>query len=615
MNKNKYYFYFFIFIFLIITLFFCSNNNKIIKKENIINSIWEYLSNENIKFVFGLPGESIIQILNKIPKNINWINTGNEANNGFIAQIYGYYKNQPGILFTTYGPGISTAISALLKANKESNPLLFITSVNKDANVNDFQNINYSQILKGVTKYYYEIDNENTFFEVLNKAYQIAKIKKTCSILAIDDSILNKKTNIFNYNLYNQKLMLNNIKKKLYLRNNLKNFFGKDKKTLVILGKAYNNEFEYIQNFILKNKLNYVCTSESRTFIKNSNYCGIIGTLGNHSANYAFYHADYLVIFGNISGGLTTTQSNFYENKFSLALNYENKKIINFCKKKNNFLVKNNSNIIVDFISPIIDKLYVQNNNNWNNFLLNSNKYLFQYIKPISNLEKYLYNASIVYNNLDLSKYNLHVTTGVGNHWYGASKYFIMNKSNLWKSQTIFSSIGVGFSNGLGITLATKNPVWIFEGDGGSLFSLNLLIDLYENYNNYPITINIFLDHYYSAIVSAFIMKKYIPLIDNNYNNKKLNTTKVSNINWKNIFKNSLEFFDINDYYKYLMDNPISDKLRILLIYPSGKNNYDPKYSNSNIYEINFNKDYYNNLKNSNFNNILNTELVIKSDN
>ena len=31
--------------------------------------------------------------------------------------------------------------------------------------------------------------------------------------------------------------------------------------------------------------------------------------------------ADYLVIFGNISGGLTTTQSNFYENKFSLALN------------------------------------------------------------------------------------------------------------------------------------------------------------------------------------------------------------------------------------------------------------------------------------------------------
>ena len=50
-------------------------------------------------------------------------------------------------------------------------------------------------------------------------------------------------------------------------------------------------------------------------------YCGRLGSIGNHSANYALYKAESLIVIGNLSGGLTNEVSQFYENRFSIGLN------------------------------------------------------------------------------------------------------------------------------------------------------------------------------------------------------------------------------------------------------------------------------------------------------
>jgi acetolactate synthase-1/2/3 large subunit len=96
--------------------------------------ISKLLLSKNIKIVFGVPSSSIDGILNYIPSQIKWVNTGLELQNGFISQVYGSYTNNVGILFTGTGPSIATAISSIKNAECENKPLLVITTFEKRDN-------------------------------------------------------------------------------------------------------------------------------------------------------------------------------------------------------------------------------------------------------------------------------------------------------------------------------------------------------------------------------------------------------------------------------------------------------------------------------------------------
>jgi acetolactate synthase-1/2/3 large subunit len=540
---------------------------------------WNFLLRKNIYKVFGLPGGAIDDILNSKPKDIEWINTGHELQDGFLAQVYGNYTNNVGILIVTTGPGIATAISALKNADSEANPLMVISTYEK-SHIDNFQYWDILSISKKITKYTFYIKSAKDI-DLIQKAYNTAKKYTTGVLLLINNKLFEKK-NI-------KSILLETVEKSdLNLHKNIINtLINKltNKNTLIVLGKGKFYNYNSVVQFIKNNKLPYITTWKGRYIIPNTLYCGRIGSLGDHSANYAMYHATHILIIGDVSSSLAT---NFYLDKFSVIL-IKNKKVFTLTHRKE-IAVKDSQIFELEFFEKILDHLLISVSEKWIKFLTKSNNLLLKELKAVSELEKYISIAAKVYKT---HKLDFPVTTGVGNHWYGVGKFM---ESNQLESSTNWASIGVSFANAIGLYYATGKHVWAFEGDGGTIFSLNTL--MYIINNELPITATIFINHLYSAVSSSFAMKG-MKVSDTNY---------VPTIPWLKMLPNCHIFNNLIEYQKYLNKNPTSNKLRFIIIIMSDK------ISDSHIYEIDINKEYKTKLKNSDFEKIIKSKLVIKSE-
>jgi acetolactate synthase-1/2/3 large subunit len=540
---------------------------------------WDFLFKKKIYKVFGLPGGAIDDILNSKPKEIEWINTGHELQDGFSAQVYGNYTNNVGILIVTTGPGIATAISALKNADSEANPLMVISTYEK-SHIDNFQYWDILSISKKITKYTFYIKSAKDI-DLIQKAYNTAKKYTTGVLLLINNKLFEEK-NIKPILFETVEKSDLNLHKNIIdiLKNKLTN-----KNTLIVLGKGKFYNYNSVVQFIKNNKLPYITTWKGRYIIPNTLYCGRIGSLGNHSANYAMYHASHVLIIGDVSSSLAT---NFYLDKFSVIL-IKNKKVFTLTHRKE-ITVKNSQIFELEFFEKILDHLSISVPEKWIKFLTKSNSLLLKELKAVSELEKYISIAAKIYKT---HKLDFPVTTGVGNHWYGVGKFM---ESNQLESSTNWASIGVSFANAIGLYYATGKHVWAFEGDGGTIFSLNSL--MYIINNELPITATIFINHLYSAVSSSFAMKGM----------KSSDTNIVPNIPWLKMLPNCHIFNNLIEYQKYLNKNPTSNKLRFIIIIMSDK------ISDSHIYEIDINKEYKTKLKNSNFEKIIKSKLVIKSE-
>lgn len=560
---------------------------KIFKISNI-DYFWDFFSSKNIINIFGLPGGAISALLTKKPDNIEWINLGDELQNGFVASIYGYYTNNVGLLFVTTGPGIATALSAYKNAEAENYPLIIISTFDPLTNYDDFQWWNINQIGSTIGNLFY-IENNLQFVKSINDAYNLAKIKNIGVMLLININILNQMIKVPIINPLIKQIQNNNIEK---YRNRIINeintrFSGKN--ILVVLGKGKFFDYNIVKDFIIRNNLPYVTTWKQRFIIPGAIYCGRLGSLGHHSANYAVIKASHILVIGDFSGALKST---YYVNKFTF-IKFNKKSIVYSLVNRSIYASKySNKYFILNNLDYILNKLNILSNTNWINTLINGNNNLLFDLPRISQLEKYIYSAAQVYKNNNLT---IPVTCGVGNHWYAVGKYMNITEPNSFESTTNWSSIGIGLANGIGIYYATNKPVWIFEGDGGFTFSASTFLYLLAN-PNLPLTITITSDKTYSALTQNYLIKNYV---DNSSNYVPYN-------NWSGLLPNSITFTNETDYYNYLNENPISNYVRYLILIIDNSDLYG-----SAIYEINLNKDYINNAKKDNFSYMINASMIL----
>lgn len=573
--------------------------------------LWNYLQEQGITNIFGIPGGFVYKILHELPGDISWNNVGNELINGFTAQVYGQYTNKGGILFTTGGPGMTTALSAVKNAVQEGNPLLLITGHNKNAHVNDFQNINYTTGLSGISNYIISVDDPTLIVKYVNIAYQIAKNLNTGVILSIELSL---DIVVPSYYLPYTSMIMDTPTKIAEIQNTIRSRIPSTSKLLIILGKGNFEDENKVMTFITNNNLPYVTTWKGRCDLSGGINCGRIGTLGHHSANYAAYRATHILIVGNLAGGMTDA-STFYKDKFSSGI-LDNKAYIG-CLSITQDMIDSYSteSFVVSNIENILDGLVLQTANSWITQLQTSNAQLYVDLSRNSLLEEYCYAAAQVYDNSFNDLSGVSVTTGVGNHWYALGKYINIKPFNKWHSPTSWASIGVGVSNGYGMYLAQKKPVWVFEGDGGALFSSNIILYLIAKQqagDSIPMTITIFLDNYYSAVVAGYTMNGYIPDSDTDISSNFMNTNRVPQIGWNTIIPTGMlnEFNNVVDYQSHLSANPIPTSLNFILL-------TIPDYSESSIYEINYNSVYKSALASDapgNYQVILDSTLVLKSE-
>lgn len=113
------------------------------------------LEAEGIKYVFALPGEENLDLLEALRKSsIRVIITRHEQAAGFMAATVGRLTGMPGVAMSTLGPGATNFVTAAAYAHLGAMPMLLITGQKpiKQSKQGSFQVIDTVNMFKPLTK-------------------------------------------------------------------------------------------------------------------------------------------------------------------------------------------------------------------------------------------------------------------------------------------------------------------------------------------------------------------------------------------------------------------------------------------------------------------------------
>ena len=140
------------------------------------------LENEDVEYVFGLPGEENLDFLDSLRKSskIKLIITRHEQAAGFMAATYGRLTGKVGVCFSTLGPGATNLVTAAAYAQLGGMPMLMITGQKpiKKSKQGRFQIIDTVSMLRPLTKYAKQIVNSNNIAATIREAFKIATTER-----------------------------------------------------------------------------------------------------------------------------------------------------------------------------------------------------------------------------------------------------------------------------------------------------------------------------------------------------------------------------------------------------------------------------------------------------
>jgi len=139
------------------------------------------LEREGVKYIFGLPGEENLDLLNSLQSSsITFIPTRHEQAAAFMADVYGRLTGQAGVCLSTLGPGATNLATGIADANLDHAPLVAITAqaglerLHKESH--QFVDILHS--FEPITKWNSRVEQASVIPEIVRKAFKIAPAEK-----------------------------------------------------------------------------------------------------------------------------------------------------------------------------------------------------------------------------------------------------------------------------------------------------------------------------------------------------------------------------------------------------------------------------------------------------
>ena len=139
------------------------------------------LENEGVEYIFGVPGEENIDIMDALLESpITFVTTHHEQGAAFMADVYGRLTGRAGVCMSTLGPGATNLITGVADANMDRAPLIAIagqgatTRLHKESH----QILDLVNMFKPITKYSTQILSPDIVPEVVRKAFKVAQTEK-----------------------------------------------------------------------------------------------------------------------------------------------------------------------------------------------------------------------------------------------------------------------------------------------------------------------------------------------------------------------------------------------------------------------------------------------------
>jgi len=139
------------------------------------------LENEGVRYVFGIPGEEILDILDSlVDSRIRFVPTRHEQGAAFMADAYGRLTGRAGVCLSTLGPGATNLATGVADANLDRAPLVAITGqagrdrIHKESH----QHVDIVEHLRPLTKWNTRVETSAVIPEVIRKAFKLAESEK-----------------------------------------------------------------------------------------------------------------------------------------------------------------------------------------------------------------------------------------------------------------------------------------------------------------------------------------------------------------------------------------------------------------------------------------------------
>jgi len=143
--------------------------------QHVVRALLEH----GVDTVFGVPGESYLDVLNALyteRERIRLVSCRHEGAASFMAEAHGKLTGRPGICMVTRGPGATNASIGVQTAFQDSTPLIVLVGqvgndmVEREA----FQEIDYRRMFGQFTKWVAQIDSAARVTEYMNRAFSVA---------------------------------------------------------------------------------------------------------------------------------------------------------------------------------------------------------------------------------------------------------------------------------------------------------------------------------------------------------------------------------------------------------------------------------------------------------
>jgi acetolactate synthase-1/2/3 large subunit len=151
------------------------------KSQSAAELLVKCLENEGVQYIFGIPGEENIDIMDALlSSSIKFVTCHHEQGAAFMADVYGRLTQKAGVCMSTLGPGATNLITGVADANMDRAPVVAIagqgatTRLHKESH----QILDLVNMFKPITKYTAQVVVPEITSEIVRKAFKVAQSEK-----------------------------------------------------------------------------------------------------------------------------------------------------------------------------------------------------------------------------------------------------------------------------------------------------------------------------------------------------------------------------------------------------------------------------------------------------
>jgi acetolactate synthase-1/2/3 large subunit len=261
------------------------------------------LENEGVKYIFGIPGEENLDLLESIRRSkIKFILTRHEQAAGFMAATYGRLTGKIGVCLSTLGPGATNLVTAAAYAQLGGMPMLMLTGQKpiKKSKQGQFQIVNIVDMMKPLTQYTKQIVNGNTIPAIIREAFKIAEEERPGAVhLEIPEDIARENTEAKIFNVYDVRRPTAEKKAVQRSINMIESSFH----PIILIGAGANRKRTQraLKNFIDKTGIPFFDTQMGKGVVdeRHSLYIGTAALSDNDYLHCAINNADLIINVGH----------------------------------------------------------------------------------------------------------------------------------------------------------------------------------------------------------------------------------------------------------------------------------------------------------------------------